>query len=177
VYYSIEKAPLGTGGSVIEAVKNFHLKDPFILINGDTYFEVDLEEIHNFSIKKRADWCFSLFDSNDKFRYLSLGIKSNGSIVFPSTMIQDSNNQTSVKNESLTNHMCANGGVYWINPRVFDSFLNEPIHNKSLENDIFHRGIKLGQNFYGLRFTGTFIDIGLPNDYNQAQIMDCFRTN
>jgi D-glycero-alpha-D-manno-heptose 1-phosphate guanylyltransferase len=177
IHYSIENQLLGTGGAVIEAVKKFHIKDPFILLNGDTFFEVDLKTLHNFSQKNKADWCFSLFDSDDESRYLSITIKTNGAVGFSRDIIQKSDSQYAIKNRLALNRGYGNGGVYWVNPVVFEPFFLDPALISSLENQIFDQGMKLGQKFYGLRFCGPFIDIGLPADYYKAQFMNCFRKN
>jgi D-glycero-alpha-D-manno-heptose 1-phosphate guanylyltransferase len=179
--YSIEEIPLGTGGAVIAAVKKFHINEPFVLLNGDTFFEVDLEKLHNFSVKNKADWCFSLFDNNDISRYLSISLSLNGRLSFLKTeskhkVVEQSNPFVGSNNELLCNNSnCyGNGGVYWVNPKVFEPFLEEPILNISLENDIFPQGVNLAQAFFGLKFAGTFIDIGLPEDYYRSQSMHCF---
>ena len=42
IEYFVEKSPLGTGGGLI-FISN-QLSDPFIVLNGDTFFEVSLKE-------------------------------------------------------------------------------------------------------------------------------------
>src|SRR5215217_5792510 len=39
--YVVEHAPLGTGGGVLKAVDECRITAPFLLLNGDTYFEAD----------------------------------------------------------------------------------------------------------------------------------------
>ena len=45
IEYSEEESPLGTGGGVLLAIKNIKSDDYFVLLNGDTFFEVDLREL------------------------------------------------------------------------------------------------------------------------------------
>ena len=43
--YVIEKTPLGTGGGFLLAAEKLGKNDPFLLLNGDTYFAVDLKKL------------------------------------------------------------------------------------------------------------------------------------
>ena len=62
--YVIEKTPLGTGGGLLLAVEKVGKDEPFLLLNGDTYFAVNLKTLVGFSMTHDADWCFSLFRTN-----------------------------------------------------------------------------------------------------------------
>ena len=42
IKYVVEDFPLGTGGAIIKSIKQFDIKEPFMLLNGDTYFEISL---------------------------------------------------------------------------------------------------------------------------------------
>ncbi|MDC3092790.1 sugar phosphate nucleotidyltransferase, partial [Paracoccaceae bacterium] len=57
INYSQESEPLGTGGAVIKAISDYKIKDPFILLNGDTYFPIDISRLISFSFKKKASIC------------------------------------------------------------------------------------------------------------------------
>ena len=46
--YSIESNPLGTGGALIQALKN--LSEPVLVINGDTFFQVQLKKLMKFHL-------------------------------------------------------------------------------------------------------------------------------
>ena len=61
----------------------------------------------------------------------------------------------------------ANGGVYWVHPRVLSGArtFGEKL---SLENDLFPGALAADQRLFGLEFTRTFIDIGVPDDYHRA---------
>ena len=54
--YVIETAPLGTGGGFLLAAQKIDKDDPFLLLNGDTYFAVNLEQLVEFSLMNDADW-------------------------------------------------------------------------------------------------------------------------
>jgi D-glycero-alpha-D-manno-heptose 1-phosphate guanylyltransferase len=62
----------------------------------------------------------------------------------------------------------ANGGVYWIHPRALAQVPFSAGVNVSLEDGIFASAMTLGQRLMGVEFEGTFIDIGIPDDYHRA---------
>ena len=62
-----------------------------------------------------------------------------------------------------------NGGVYVINPKIFDSVEFEPNKQISLESEIIPRLICNNISLYAYKFDTKFIDIGIPEDYFNAQ--------
>lgn len=153
--YVIEDSPLGTGGGLLLAAEKVSKSEPFLLLNGDTYFAVDLKALIEFSMIKDADWCFSLFRAHEEGRYMGLDISTQGRI-------------TSLKSGTGRPGRLANGGVYLVNPRslVLERFTRGD--NISLEDDIFPTAMALGQCLMGKEFPGLFIDIGVPEDYQRA---------
>lgn len=156
--YVIEPAPLGTGGGFLLAAQKIDKDDPFLLLNGDTYFAVNLEKLVKFSLMNDADWCFSLFSSTEEGRYMGMGISPGGEI-------------TSLKSGKTFSGGLANGGVYLIQPRVLSDIPFAPGDKVSLEDDIFSDAILSEQRLFGVEFSGTFIDIGVPDDYHRAQTL------
>jgi D-glycero-alpha-D-manno-heptose 1-phosphate guanylyltransferase len=157
--YVIEKTPLGTGGGLLLAVEKVNQYKPFLLLNGDTYFAVDLQTLIEFSSTNDADWCFSLFRTSEEGRYMGLDVSPQGKI-------------TSLK--SGTGRL-ANGGVYWVNPAALTgAFIRENFSlgdKVSLEDDIFPAALASGQRLFGMEFLGDFIDIGVPDDYHRAPVL------
>lgn len=154
--YVIEQTPLGTGGGLLLAAEKISDKNPFLLLNGDTYFAADLKALTDFSHSKDADWSFSLFRANEKGRYMGMDIAASGEI-------------TSLKSGTGLPGRLANGGVYLIHPRALlkDRFASgDPA---SLEDDILPKAKDVGQRLFGMEFHGKFIDIGVPDDYQRAQ--------
>ena len=150
--YIIEDKPLGTGGALLMAAQG--LNEPFLVLNGDTFFEVDLNLLNDFHKQQRSEWTLSLFRANQSERYMGLKLANNGEIIALESENSDSN--------------LFNGGVYLINPSVFD-LLDKPSRGKiSLENDLLPNFITSGGALYGLECIGKFIDIGLPKDYHRA---------
>jgi D-glycero-alpha-D-manno-heptose 1-phosphate guanylyltransferase len=152
--FVIEPSPLGTGGGLLLALDRARIEVPFLLLNGDTYFAVDLKALVEFSSMNDADWSFSLFRAQESGRYMGMEVASDGRIV-------------ALKSSAGRPGGLANGGVYWVNPRALCGQF--PAGDKiSLEDDIFPSALAAGQRVYGKAFDGTFIDIGVPDDYHRA---------
>ena len=154
--YSVEESPLGTGGALLLASSKLKSNHPFLLLNGDTFFTVSLDQLSDFSTANKADWCFSIFHSLDQSRYLGLDLSPNGKIL-------------SFNPSATSDRKFVNGGVYLVHPSALLGFAQSTKLNISLEQDLFPMALEKGQNFVGLEFTGTFIDIGIPSDYQKAQ--------
>lgn len=151
--YAIEDEPLGTGGGLLLAAKG--LSEPFLVLNGDTFFEVDLNELLKFHAGHASEWTFSLFRANEIGRYMGMDVKADGEIV-------------SLKSGTGEPGRLANGGVYLVNPSVLAKTKFVPGHKLSLEDDLLPAFIAQGGKLYGLEFPGSFIDIGVPDDYFRA---------
>ena len=157
--YAVESTPLGTGGGVLSAVNILGNSASFLLLNGDTYFEVDIKRLVNFAEANDVDWCFSLFNTNDVGRYLGMDVSPQGRII-------------SLQSENIAQHShLANGGVYWVNQRTLSNWTVLLGSKVSLEDDIFPSELASGRRLFGLEFQGTFIDIGLPEDYYRSMEM------
>ena len=154
--YAIESVPLGTGGGIMLASKKLSSDVPFLLLNGDTYFAVSLKVLAEFSLKNNADWCFSLFPMNEKDRYMGIEVSQEGRI-------------TSLQSSAVQISGLANGGVYLVHPRTLSEGRFDPDKEISLEEDIFPAALASGQRFFAVKFSGTFIDIGVPDDYYRAE--------
>ena len=157
INYVIEDNPLGTGGAIIKSIKDFHITEPFMLLNGDTYFEISLINLLSFHQNKGSQFTFSVFKSNNTERYMGLNLDHNMRLL-PELYIENSNDEKYV-----------NGGVYIINPEILnrEKFENDKFY--SLENDIFPVINKKEALIYACLFENKFIDIGVPEDYYLAQ--------
>lgn len=153
--YAIEERPLGTGGGLLLAAEKASRGGPFLLLNGDTYFAADWKVLNAYALAHEADYCFSLFRTREKGRYMGIEVSSDGRI-------------TSLKSGSTDGFRLANGGVYWVHPRALHGCRFASGEKASLEDDIFPAALASGQRLFGIEFTGTFIDIGVPDDYHRA---------
>lgn len=158
IEYVIEETPLGTGGGLLLASKKVQKQECFLLLNGDTYFEVDLNDFMNFFKENNADWCFSLFKNNETGRYLGIDVSSSGRIISLNANVNSMSR-------------LANGGIYLVNPRALDAVSFSIGDKASLEEDIFPDAMALGQRFFGKEYKKDFIDIGVPDDYHRASTL------
>ena len=155
IEYVIEESPLGTGGGLLLGAQKIGHEEPFLVLNGDTFFAVNLEKLISFSKIHKTDWCFSLFSAHEVGRYMGMDISPQGFI-------------TSLQSTTAQEGRLANGGVYWVHPRALHQTGFLPGNKCSLEEDIFPAAFALGQRMMGIEFAGVFIDIGIPADYNRA---------
>lgn len=153
--YVIEKTPLGTGGGLLLAAEKIGKVEPFLLLNGDTYFAVNLKDLIEFSLANDADWCFSLFRTSEEGRYMGIDVSPQGQI-------------TSLKSGTSSPGHLANGGVYWVQPRTLPGRKFTTGDKVSLEDGILPAAIASGQRLFGIESSGSFIDIGVPDDYHRA---------
>jgi len=121
IEYVVESKPLGTGGGMLLAAKN--ITETFIVLNGDTYIEVDLNSLYKFHDKLKSDWTFALFRTSDFNRYLAMDISSRGKIL--------SFNSNTTKKSGLVN-----GGVYLIEPSALNLLNFNSVYESSLENQL-----------------------------------------
>lgn len=154
IVYSVEDSPLDTGGALLLAASRLVDAKPFLVLNGDTYFNVSLKTLIGFSARTKSHWCLSLFPTEEVGRYTAVDLAEDGRIrSFSST---DSNRRL------------ANGGVYLVQSRALQELPYSAGQRVSLEKEIFPAALAVGQRFYGVEFHGTFLDIGLPTDYHRA---------
>lgn len=156
--YALETTPLGTGGGLLLAARQ--LADdasPFLVVNGDTFFAVRLEELAQAHRAQAADWTFALFKTSEQGRYLGLAQNADGTI------------SSLLPVEGQTERL-ANGGVYLVSPSALARFAphQKNAQPASLEGDLFPALLANGGRLGGLACTGTFIDIGIPEDYRRA---------
>ena len=143
----IEKKALGTAGSLSQ-LKN-KINNDFIVINGDTFFDIDLSKVINFKLNKNEIFLSLVknhnYKSNKKLTFLKL----------------NRNNQISYNKNSIL----INGGIY-----KFNKFFLKHIKRKnySLENDIVPKLIDK-KKVKGIFFDNFFIDIGTPKNLNNAK--------
>lgn len=155
VEYAIEPTPLGTGGGLLNAIHECRIDAPFLLLNGDTYFEVDWRQLQSRARVLNADCCFSMFRAPEADRYMELIVSPDGRI-------------ESLSSKKAAVGRLANGGVYWMDPAFLKALGSAGVETVSLENDLLPGALRKGARFCGVEFTGPFIDIGVPADYRRA---------
>jgi len=160
IEYVIENRPLGTGGALLKCSKG--LKESFLVINGDTFIEVKLKELINFHLSHKSELTLSLFIADKSNRYKRIMVTEDGVIRF----LQSDLSQTG---------QLANGGVYFINPSALRRINCKANSKISLEDELLDSFIYNKGRLHGIKFSGKFIDIGVPEDYYNAEKILCSR--
>lgn len=154
ISYAKEEAPLGTGGGIRLAMTKCTTKDVLVL-NGDSFFDVDINTHYSNHVFKQADCTLALRKVDNAARY--------GTIQLGDLNVIDAfKEKDSVEREGLIN-----GGVYILNREVYLS-KTESGSVFSIEKDFYEKRIK-ELNIFGFEYNGYFIDIGIPEDYKKAQ--------
>lgn len=148
--YSFENEPLGTGGALRLALERIHSEE-FLVLNGDSYCDVDLSRFWKWHQEKKAECSLVLTKVQNVARYGSVIIDYEQRVL----CFEEKNN---VAREGLIN-----AGVYLINRRLLQKL---PEGNVSLEKTGFPTWLKHG--VYGYVWQGKFIDIGTPDSYAEA---------
>lgn len=150
---SIEEEPLGTGGAIRKAC-SLSITYQVLILNGDTLFEIDLEEVSGFHEQAEADCTLSLKPMRNSDRYGVVEIDGDRKII-------------SFKEKKWYAESLINGGVYLLNKMAF---INESLPGKfSFEKDYLEK-FYVDRNMKGIVQDNYFIDIGMPEDFEKAQL-------
>lgn len=155
INYAVETEPLGTGGGLFGAMALLDDEATFLLLNGDTFFELDLARLAHFHEQRRSDWTFSLFRAGEAGRYMGLELDAEGRIL-------------SLRAGTDDPGRLANGGVYLVSRSGIATHAPPAGGKASLEDDILPAMMAAGGRLFGLECEGRFIDIGVPHDYRRA---------
>ena len=152
IVYSQETTPLFTGGAILQAAQKIQSED-FVVLNGDTLFDIDLQKLYDFHVQNHANLTIALRQVADTSRYGSVTCTNDNIVAFKE------------KAESI-GAGDINGGIYAINR---EWLMNQNLPTKfSFEKELM-QPLAGDPSFYGLRFNNYFIDIGVPEDYYRAQ--------
>ncbi len=148
--YVTEEKPLGTGGAVINALKNTEGSN-ILIMNGDTWFPINLNEFYTSHLKNNHIFSIALKRLQKFSRYGSVDCAGSTITRF---------NEKKYCAEGLIN-----GGIYLVNRRFFESRQFPGVF--SLEKEILVK--EAGTSVLkGLVFDDPFIDIGVQEDYHMA---------
>lgn len=146
-----EPKPLGTGGALRFA--RGALEETFLLLNGDTWFDIDLLQLCAFAEERpQAIATVALRRLQDSARYGVLELDSDGWIRHFASRSQ------------IVGSALINGGVYLMHRDITMQIRDV----SSLEEDVFP-ALAAQQRVAGVVFDGFFIDIGVPESYLNAQ--------
>jgi D-glycero-alpha-D-manno-heptose 1-phosphate guanylyltransferase len=148
---TIEEEPLGTGGAIKLACSKAQQQEVLVL-NGDTIFTIQLDQLATFHNNHAADCTLSLKPMQQFDRYGVVELAADHRI-------------SDFREKQYYESGYINGGVYALNVA---SFLQETLPAKfSFEKDYLEK-LYAQRNMYGLAQDAYFIDIGIPADYEKA---------
>ena len=151
--YVIEEEPLGTGGGIRLAMEKV-TEEEAIILNGDTYFAVNLNELVAAHKKQpEAKLTIALKQMKDFDRYGTVTTTKDGRVL-------KFNEKQPCKEGEI------NGGVYILSKD--DSIFEGQPKKFSFETAVMQE--KCGETgcLFGVVQNGYFIDIGIPEDYHKA---------
>lgn len=151
IRYSVEDKPLLTGGAIKKALSECHDED-ICIVNGDTFFDVDMTEMMKIHLENHSDLTIAVKDMRNFDRYGTVKIDKDRIIGF---------DEKRPMKQGLIN-----GGVYIIKRNLLDNMAQDTF---SFERDVMEKGVQV-LNIYAFKSDGYFIDIGVEEDYKKAQI-------
>lgn len=150
---SIEDEPLGTGGAILLACAKATEKN-VVVSNGDTLYRVDIHQAGLFHTQQMAECTLFLKPMTDFDRYGVVELDNDKFV-------------KSFKEKQFYEQGTINGGLYLLNT---SKFLDEEFPSKfSFEKDYLEK-FYTRRRIYGHIQDAYFIDIGIPEDFQRAQV-------
>lgn len=149
--YAVEDAPLGTGGAIVNSLKFIDQTKPVIVLNGDSFLQVDYQKLLKFHKKNIT---LVLRKMQDCSRYGRVLLDENYTI----TNFEEKSTE---KQEGFIN-----AGIYVLDAKIFAKF--SLAKSFSFEKDFLMKYLN-NLEPQGFVVDEYFIDIGIPEDYARAQ--------
>ena len=153
ITYSVEDQPLGTGGALGRAYRNWGGGETWFVLNGDSFLGIDLNQLQAEHERGGQAATIAAVAVADARRFGALEWSATGQV-------------TAFHEKSGTpGEKWINGGVYLFGPEFLKA-LSETVP-LSLEREVFPAWIPRGIHVFPQ--PARFIDIGTPADYFRAQ--------
>jgi D-glycero-alpha-D-manno-heptose 1-phosphate guanylyltransferase len=150
--FSIEEEPLGTGGAIYKACGRAETRN-VIVLNADTFFGISYSNLTIIHELRKADCTLSLKPMRAFDRY--------GAVEIEKQVV------TGFREKKYFKEGLINGGVYALS---VPSFLNLSFPASfSFEQEYLEKEYRNGK-ILALVSDAYFIDIGIPEDYQRAQV-------
>ena len=150
--YSIEREPLGTGGALKQALSLCSSSDVCVL-NGDSFLDLDFDLFWKRHVEMKADLTLAAIEVAATDRFGTLGLDPTLRVL-------------TFGEKQGRSRGWINGGIYLMKSDLLVDFPSV----FSLENEGFPK--LLEQRVFGFQANGSFIDIGTPESYVEAQNLD-----
>ncbi|KAF0219362.1 MAG: Nucleoside-diphosphate-sugar pyrophosphorylase family [Geobacteraceae bacterium] len=152
ILYSQEPSPLGTAGALRLALPKME-NETVLVMNGDSYLETDLRNFWNRHRAKGATNSLLLTKVSDTGRYGRVETDCNGRIL------------RFVEKGRDGGPGWINAGLYLLSRQLLQSIPDQG--EVSLEREVLPNCVD--KNFFGFESRGRFLDIGIPESYQEAQ--------
>ncbi len=150
ITFAIEEEPLGTGGAILNSIKQSGITGNVAVMNGDSYLDIDYKKF--FELHGDKKFSIAVCEVEDTSRYGRIEI--DGEVI------------TDFREKGVLGKGFINTGFYIINAYWM---LKQNLPEKfSLENDLLFPRIKDLKPGYFIT-DSYFIDIGIPEDYERAR--------
>ena len=149
---SLEDSPLGTGGAIRQAC-TLAAESSVLILNGDTFFGIDLSTLTEFHATHAADCSLCLKPMQDFDRFGVVELDADARV-------------RQFREKQAYRSGLINGGVYALNREHFLQEELPPVF--SFEKDYLEKKLET-RRIFGLQQDGYFIDIGIPEDYARVQ--------
>lgn len=150
IVYSVEDAPLGTGGAIRLALRETRAAD-VIVLNGDTFLDVTYREMLDQHCSAGAQLTIACASVDDTSRYGRVVVEDSRVVGF--------------EEKGRPGPGLINGGAYAVQRNILDSAPADPF---SFESDFLTRNIASLRPLAHIAGT-QFLDIGVPVDLARAQ--------
>lgn len=157
------KMPLGTAGPIKKAERRIGHDEPFLVLNGDIFTDMNYKEMLESHVEGKAVATIALHEAEDPSRYGVAELSPNNHI---KRFIEKPPKETAPSN-------LINAGVYVLSPKIFDYI---PAGRAvSMEREVFPK-LAEKEALYGHKIDGLWIDIGKPEEYLQTNkiLLDAF---
>jgi D-glycero-alpha-D-manno-heptose 1-phosphate guanylyltransferase len=149
ISYAVENEPLGTGGAIALGLSLAQTSN-VLVANGDSFIKFSLSDLSKFDLQTN-EMLLVLKPMTNFERYGSVQTNGNKIIAF--------------EEKKLVAQGLINTGVYLMNSNIFKDKVGQ---NFSFEKDFLEQEV-LHSSFRFIICNEYFIDIGIPEDYNDAQ--------
>jgi mannose-1-phosphate guanylyltransferase len=154
IVYSTEMRPLGTAGAIRNASEVIG-SDSVLVMNGDSYTDVNLAEFVDFYAESKADASLVLVSAEDR---TDCGF-----------VLLNAENKVAGFDEKHPNSATryVNAGIYLLSSSLICGI--PAAREMSLEREVIPIWLKNNRTIVGFVHHGTCIDIGTPDRYRSAQ--------
>jgi D-glycero-alpha-D-manno-heptose 1-phosphate guanylyltransferase len=149
----IEETPLGTGGAIKLCLHEVKCEE-VLLVNADTFFEVNIRQLQQYFKDRNADCVIALTPMHNFDRYGVVRLDERSGVL-------------EFVEKRQTEYGLINTGLIFLNKKKFEELMSGETGAFSFEKDVIEPNIS-SLNIYGMSQEGFFIDIGIPEDYAKA---------